>query len=147
MADEATSDSTVHLEAEECWELLRSVDVGRLAVATGDDVEIFPVNFIVEERRLLFRTSPGTKLVELARNRRVAFETDGWTDASAWSVVVKGEASELDYPSELRHAQRTGLETWAPDEKDRYVEITPSRITGRRFTKRSPEPRSQLWYF
>ena len=33
----------------ECWMLLRSLDVGRLAMSTDDcSVEIFPINFVVD---------------------------------------------------------------------------------------------------
>ena len=139
---------TQHLEAEECWSLLRRTKVGRLALASGDDVEIFPVNHLVDDKRLLFRTAPGTKLVETARGKNVAFEVDGWSDEEAWSVVLKGRAEELDYPSALRHAKRTGLESWAPDEKSHYVEITPTRLTGRRFVRRREEqPESTIWYW
>jgi uncharacterized protein len=136
-----------HLEAEECWSLLRRQEVGRLALATGDDVEIFPVNHLVDEQTVLFRTGPGTKLVETARGKNVAFEVDDWSAESAWSVVLHGRAEEVDYPSALRHAKRTGLESWAPDEKSHYVRIAPTRITGRRFTRRHEEPKTTLWYW
>jgi uncharacterized protein len=136
-----------HLEVEECWSLLRRQEVGRLALATGDDVEIFPVNHLVDEKTVLFRTAPGTKLVETARGRNVAFEVDGWSAESAWSVVLHGRAEELDHPSALRHAKRLGLESWAPDEKRHYVRITPTRITGRRFARRQQAPKESPWYW
>ena len=136
-----------HLEERECWSLLGRQEVGRIAFAAGDGVEVFPVNHLVDEQRVLFRTAPGTKLVETARGKSVAFEVDGWTDEAAWSVVVHGRAEELDYPSALRHAKRSGLESWAPDEKSHYVQITPQRITGRRFQRTQDEPTTTLWYF
>ena len=145
---QASDPGMEHLEAEECWSLLGRQEVGRLALAAGDDVEIFPVNHLVDEKRVLFRTSPGTKLVETARGKSVAFEVDGWSDEAAWSVVLHGRAEELDHPSALRHARRTGLESWAPDEKSHYVQIVPERITGRRFARKHDEqPKETLWYF
>jgi nitroimidazol reductase NimA-like FMN-containing flavoprotein (pyridoxamine 5'-phosphate oxidase superfamily) len=145
---EQNAGGMVHLEAQECWSLLGRAQVGRLAVANGDDVDIFPVNHLVDEKRVLFRTAPGTKLLEIASGRNVAFEVDDWSDEEAWSIVVKGRAEELDYPSALRHAKRSGLESWAPDEKSHYVQITPTRITGRRFARRREEPpRSTIWYW
>ena len=146
MAQE-TDTGSEHLEAEECWSLLRRQEVGRLAFAVGDDVEIFPVNHLVDEKTVLFRTAPGTKLVETGRGKNVAFEVDGWSDEAAWSVVLHGRAEELDYPSALRHAKRSGLESWAPDEKSHYVRITPTRLTGRRFARRQEEPKVTLWYW
>jgi hypothetical protein len=59
---------------------------------------------------------------------------------------VHGRAEELDHSSALRRAKRTGLESWAPDEKSHYVEITPTRVTGRRFARRQDDPKVTLRY-
>src|SRR4051794_22600393 len=84
--------SAVVLEADECWLLLSSAAIGRLAVSVAGDVDIFPVNYVVDDGALVFRTAEGTKLVELVIAGRVAFEVDGLDPAAgeAWSVVIKG---------------------------------------------------------
>ena len=133
------------LDLNECWELLSEGQIGRLAVAAVGTVEIFPLNYLVERKRILFRTAPGTKLLSLTIENQVAFEIDGWTEEKAWSVVVKGSAEALEYPSDLRHAKRLDLTPWSPTPKNVYVEITPDEVTGRRFA-RGTEPDFQ-WYW
>jgi nitroimidazol reductase NimA-like FMN-containing flavoprotein (pyridoxamine 5'-phosphate oxidase superfamily) len=124
------------LDEEQCWELLSTVEVGRLAVAAAGDVDIYPVNFVIDGSELIFRTAEGTKLVEVVLAGRVAFESDGYDPerGRAWSVVVKGQAHDLDRFSEIYHAQDLPLFPWNASPKERFVKITPNQITGRRFT-------------
>ena len=65
------------LDAPQCWALLRSVEVGRLAISIMNRPDIFPVNFIVDHGTVVFRTAEGTKLAGAVLNRAVAFEVDG----------------------------------------------------------------------
>ena len=62
----------VELSTQECWEILDRERFGRLAVAVNGDPDIFPINFLVDDQKLLMRTSPGTKLTELVINSVVA---------------------------------------------------------------------------
>lgn len=128
-----------HLGEDECWDALRSSSLGRLAVSVGGELDIFPVNFVAEDRRLLFRTAEGTKLLELTVNSRVAFETDGVGPEEAWSVVVKGTARILDKQSEIDAADQLPLRPLIPTLKYIFVEITPQSVSGRRFPL-VPEP-------
>jgi nitroimidazol reductase NimA-like FMN-containing flavoprotein (pyridoxamine 5'-phosphate oxidase superfamily) len=134
-----------HLSETECWSLLAKAEIGRLGVAVLGTVEIFPVNFVVDKMRIVFRTSPGHKLFVLTLRNSVAFEIDGWDDRSAWSVLVKGVAEPLQSDFEIREASKTGLESWAPDPKNTYVQIRPSEVTGRRF-ERAPIAET-IWYW
>jgi nitroimidazol reductase NimA-like FMN-containing flavoprotein (pyridoxamine 5'-phosphate oxidase superfamily) len=127
------------LSSEECWELLLSASFGRLAASVADDIEIFPLNFVAVDRRLLFRTAEGTKLLALTVNNRVALETDDIGRADAWSVVVKGIARVLDTQAEIDAADALPLRPLIPTLKYIWVEITPTEITGRRFNL-EPEP-------
>jgi nitroimidazol reductase NimA-like FMN-containing flavoprotein (pyridoxamine 5'-phosphate oxidase superfamily) len=134
-------DAPIHILTEdECWEALLSSSLGRLAVSVGGVPEIFPVNFIAADRRLLFRTSPGTKLIELTVNNRVAFETDGVGRDEAWSVVVKGTAAIIERQSDIDTADMLPLRPLIPTVKPIYVEIKPTELSGRRF-QLGPEPR------
>lgn len=141
----ASGSEIVHLSAAECWSLLSQAEVGRLGIAARGTVEIFPVNFVVDRERIVFRTSPGEKLLALSMTPAVAFEIDGWDDRQAWSVVVKGTATRLDDDSAFRAASRTGLKSWVPDPKNAYVQITPAEVTGRRF-ERGPTAET-VWYW
>ena len=120
-------------------ELLLSSSFGRLAAAVADDIEIFPLNFVVADKRLLFRTAEGTKLLALTVNNKVALETDAIGRADAWSVVVKGIARVLDTQAEIDAANALPLRPLVPTLKYIWVEITPTELSGRRFAL-EPEP-------
>lgn len=127
------------LSEDECWELLLSSSFGRLAAAVADDIEIFPLNFVAADKRLLFRTAEGTKLLALTVNNKVALETDDIGRADAWSVVVKGIARVLDTQAEIEAANALPLRPLVPTLKYIWVEITPTELSGRRFAL-EPEP-------
>lgn len=128
------------LDEETAWSLLRSRPVGRLALSVAGSPDIVPVNFFgTEDRRILIRTAPGTKLLELAINARVAFEVDDWDAASAWSVVVKGTAQRLDRDDDRALPSFAGaLRPWSPSFKNTWVVIAAEEITARRFRRGQP---------
>jgi len=123
----------VELDEHQCWELLRSQEVGRLAVAIANHPDIFPVNFVVDHASVVFRTAEGTKLAAAVLGESVAFEVDGETGGEAWSVVVKGQAVEIEKMYELFDAVELPLYPWHAAPKHRYVRILPEMVTGRRF--------------
>ena len=127
------------LSEDDCWELMLSANLGRLAVSVGGIPDIYPVNFVASDKRLLFRTTEGTKLLELTVNNNVAFESDGVGREQAWSVVVKGMARILDTRAEIDAAEELPLRPLVPTLKYIWVEITPRSLSGRRFTL-GPEP-------
>ena len=47
----------------ECLELLKTEEVGRIAVVVEGRPEIFPVNYVLDGNGIMFRTDRGTKLV------------------------------------------------------------------------------------
>lgn len=127
------------LSEEESWAELRHGPVGRLAVSVGGRPDIFPLNFVVHDGALYFRTAPGTKLLELAVNEHVALEVDSWTYDQARSVVVQGVAKRLESQAQIDAADRLPLLPWVPTLKYRWVRIVPETIRGLAFT-RAAEP-------
>lgn len=134
-----TPNPVEELDQRECWELLELAPIGRIALAAGGEIDIFPINFVVHEGALYFRTAPGTKLVELTINPQIALEVDGWDDGEAFSVVVKGEAERLEHMADIDAAERLPLMPFVPTLKYRWVRIRPTTVAGRRF-RRGPEP-------
>jgi uncharacterized protein len=124
------------LNQDECSELLGTVDVGRLAIAISNIPDIFPINYVTDHGTVVFRTAEGTKLAGAVLGRAVAFEIDGCDPVSgdAWSVVVKGQAVEIEQMYELFDAQDLPLFPWHAGAKLRYVRIEPNEVTGRRFS-------------
>lgn len=129
------------LSPEECWRLLSSATLGRLAVSVQDLPEIFPVNFAAVDGRILIHTAPGTKLVELLINRNVAFEIDDVGPDAAWSVIAKGAARILDTVTDVTAADELAVHSLMPTLKYIYIEIIPIELSGRRFNPgQSHEP-------
>jgi nitroimidazol reductase NimA-like FMN-containing flavoprotein (pyridoxamine 5'-phosphate oxidase superfamily) len=124
------------LTRSECFELLSHEYLGRVAVVGDQGPVIFPINFVLDRRMVVFRTDEGTKLDAAARGGRVAFEVDGAdaTSRTGWSVVVRGEAAEVTDPVELARLRKLRLSVWAPGSKSRYVRILPAKLTGRRIS-------------
>jgi uncharacterized protein len=121
------------LSEDESWHLLASMSLGRLVTSLAGQPEIFPVNFVVQRRTVLFRTAEGTKLLGVLTDNRVAFEADDHNVSEGWSVIVKGVAKVLYTSAEEEEAERAQLLPWTATSKRRYVRILPSEITGRRF--------------
>jgi uncharacterized protein len=137
--NETTGTEPVHLSADQCWALLRTAAVGRLAVDVGGSPDIFPVNYVVDHGTVVFRTAEGTKLAALTVAPLVAFEADGRFPGGpeepdqAWSVVVKGRTREIDRLAEVVATADLPLSPWHASPKGRFVRILPDEVTGRRF--------------
>lgn len=134
-----TAEPITVLSDDECWELLRSQSLGRIGLSVGDDPDIFPLNYVVNGDKVVFRTGEGTKLFELAVNGKVAFEVDDYDATGGWSVIVKGTAERLVNMGEINAADELPLKPWVASMKYNYVAITVTAISGRRFVF-GPEP-------
>ncbi|HZD00325.1 MAG TPA: pyridoxamine 5'-phosphate oxidase family protein [Actinomycetes bacterium] len=124
------------LSKDECFRLLAGQHLGRLVLVDDRGPIALPVNFVLDEHTVLFRTDEGTKLDVASRGARVAFEVDGVDEATrtGWSVLVRGEVAEVTDPAELTRVRALPLSPWAPGAKRRYVRILPTVLTGRRIT-------------
>jgi len=127
------------LSETECWNLLSSVALGRLVTSVDGRPDIFPVNFVVQHRTVLFRTAEGAKLVGTAINDHVLFEADDHGVTEGWSVIVKGTGRILRTHDEIDEAERAQLLPWTATAKQHFVRVRPLSVTGRRFAF-GPEP-------
>ncbi len=127
-----------HLEeiaVDECVQLLADHHLGRLAVVVDDQPLVFPVNYVMSGRSIVFRTDPGTKL-HAANGHRVAFEIDHF-DAryhDGWSVLVVGTAHEEHEAARVRDLERLPLRPWCAGAKAHWMRVGGGAITGRRIT-------------
>ena len=85
-------DTVTVMSDEQCWELLRGNELGRLGFHLLDEVHVVPINYTVDEDTLLFRTAEGSKLLGVVMHGDVVFEIDDHDEDAAWSVVVRGTA-------------------------------------------------------
>ena len=131
------------LTDEECWELLESEELGRLAYRLVDEVHLVPINYVVDGRALLFRTASGNKLLAAALHSDVALEIDWHDDLTAWSVVARGRMRRLQ-EDEAHRVESLPLRAWVSTPKFDVVELRPDVVTGRRFLLQRPEPDHEL---
>ena len=128
------------LNQRDCWQLLATTPVGRIGVLNDSAPEIYPVNHVVDGHTIVFRTEPGSKLRGLLRSPAVCFEVDGFdpADATGWSVLIKGRATEVHDPQELRRLAELDLRYWALGDKHHWIRVTPAEVTGRRIWRPQP---------
>ena len=134
-----TVDVLQTLSEQECWQKLSEGSLGRLVLHAAGEIDVFPVNYVVTDRLLYIRTAPGTKLVELTIHPDVVFEIDHVDDSSAYSVVVKGLAEEVQKQDEIDRADALPLVPFVPTLKYRWVRVSPTSVSGRAF-RRGAEP-------
>jgi nitroimidazol reductase NimA-like FMN-containing flavoprotein (pyridoxamine 5'-phosphate oxidase superfamily) len=124
------------LSDSECWRLLGSQDLGRIAIVIDGWPQVFPVNYAAEDRTILFRTGRGAKL-EHGRRSRVCFEVDGWDDRTGigWSVMVQGVIREITDDSDqgAETLRQLSVHPAAPGLRPYLLALFPSRVSGRRF--------------
>ena len=95
-----TTDPVIALSDEQCWERLRTQELGRLVTRVGDVLDIFPVNYVVDDGSVLFRTAQGSKLFELTVNDEVLFEVaeDQLLETARVCAQAMRHAYELEVP-------------------------------------------------
>ena len=125
------------MTTEECWEMLRANEFGRLAFHLAGEVHLTPVNYAVDQDTLLFRTAEGSKLLGVEMNPDVAFEIDEFDEHHARSVVIRGVARHLGEDEEHR-AENVPLRPWVQTLKYDVVEIRPTEVSGRTFELSRP---------
>lgn len=124
------------LEREECLRLLGEEVVGRLGVVDLGQPLIRPVNFVLDDDVIVFRSAEGSKLSG-GLGSEVCFEVDGVDRVAraGWSVVVEGvleEVTLLSGKTALDHTRAVAAEPWAPGTQAHWLRLAPGRITGRR---------------
>lgn len=146
MAEDRSADDVEHISTAECWELLQQSALGRLALVRDDGTpDIFPVNHLAHEGSLYVRTARDSKLLHIAHHPVAAFEVDGETESTRWSVVVRGPIERVTSDAELRDSGVRELRSWSPTHKLFAIRLTAHTVTGRRFAKsdgRADEPRA-----
>jgi nitroimidazol reductase NimA-like FMN-containing flavoprotein (pyridoxamine 5'-phosphate oxidase superfamily) len=114
----------------ECFQLVASLSIGRVAVARdGEPPLVVPVNYVLDGEVVVFRSDPGTKLSAL-REQRISFQVDVIDPfhRTGWSVLVAGVACECTR-AEVGHLT---VDPWAGGDKQHWIRVLPGRVTGRR---------------
>jgi hypothetical protein len=118
----------------QCRGYLGTGGVGRMVFAGLRGPEAIPVNYAMLGGDIVVRTGRHTSLVGRAAQAQVSFEVDHLEEplAEGWSVLASGLAQVVTTPSELETVRSLGLEPWAGGDKDTYLRISVTDMTGRR---------------
>lgn len=128
-----------HLTTAECWELLEHASLGRLAVTDSTGMpDVYPVNFRAHEGAVYLRTARDTKLARITARPMAALEVDDDDEDSRWSVVLRGDASQVRDEQEIQRSGVLHVQSGSPTFKPYVIKLTPRTVTGRRFPKRPP---------
>lgn len=129
-------DGPIHpLSRKECLELLQYHGfVGRLGFVVGGRPMVLPVNYLADDRSVVFCTHEGGVLSSLGAGAEVAFEVDDSRplEHSGWSVLVRGTARAVTDPDEVEALRRGGLRSWAARAPEVWVRIPIEELSGRR---------------
>jgi nitroimidazol reductase NimA-like FMN-containing flavoprotein (pyridoxamine 5'-phosphate oxidase superfamily) len=123
------------LSPSECWSLIAGGGVGRIATTTDDGPVILPVNFIVDNEAVVFRTTAYGLIGRISTASEIAFEVDRIDEAmrEGWSVLLVGAMERVEDPDEAAAALGSAeLEPWVGGVRNLVVRIRPRRVTGRR---------------
>ncbi|GGQ14165.1 helix-turn-helix domain-containing protein [Streptosporangium pseudovulgare] len=127
------------LEPAECLRLITPGGVGRVAFSGADGPTILPVNYVVHDGAVIFRTASGGPLDDTLRTGvrgvefKVAFEIDRLDEAGreGWSVLVRGGAHHVS-DEERAAVAEVDVRPWAGGERELFIRIVPTEISGRR---------------
>jgi nitroimidazol reductase NimA-like FMN-containing flavoprotein (pyridoxamine 5'-phosphate oxidase superfamily) len=123
------------LSEEACLELLQSQGIGRLAMVVDDRIDIFPVNYVMDGRSILFGTNEGHKILGFSAGE-VAFEVDSIEEEAhaGWSVVLHGTPELV---TDRVEPGEDAVHPWT-GHKEFLVRIRPRSITGRQVVPGAP---------
>jgi len=124
------------LSPDECFRLLATARVGRLAYLDDLGPLAVPVNYAMAGHDIVFRVEGGAKQAAM-RQPMLAFEVDHVDEdaRSGWSVLVRGAGTEVDLervPALLRAMEGHGPAPWAVGIHNVWLQIVPNIVTGRR---------------
>jgi transcriptional regulator with XRE-family HTH domain len=132
----AARNATLHeLTEAECRALIAPGGVGRFLFVQADRGPVaIPVNFKMDGADVVFRAGGDSATVAGIHQQPVSFDVDQLDEAlsEGWSVLLTGTAIVITDAPELSHVQSLDIQPWAGRDRDLYVRLSPTQITGRR---------------
>jgi transcriptional regulator with XRE-family HTH domain len=123
------------MEEEECWRYLGLAVVGRVIFDSERGPTALPVNYRMMGRAIVVRTDTSSHLGRLAADTgAIGFEVDHIDDAfqEGWSVLASGTVRHLEDDQELTAVRGLDVVPWAGGNRNTYLIIDVSLLTGRR---------------
>lgn len=139
------SDRITEMTNDECLRLLAANRFGRVAVNDDAGPIVLPVNYVVDDDAVLFRSSQGTKVEAAEREAPASFEIDAVDERTrtGWSVIARGTLSEVADPDQLERV-RTLPAPFAGGDRPYLLRLVLAEVTGRRIEL--PEGVPGSWY-
>jgi hypothetical protein len=125
------------LDPEECWRLIATQGIGRVAFVVDGEPAVLPVTFASAPPLIVFRTAAGSAFDRLVRDSEVAFEVD-WADPayhSGWSVVGRGVAHGLEGRLSPAELSSLCLRPWGLQVAPGWIGVELRELTGRRIVQ------------
>ena len=132
--DAVLGTALIELDREECLELLAAKSVGRIAYAADYGARILPVNYVLADDSIIFRTVPDGQIFHHALNSMCAFEIDDTDEffESGWSVIALGRL-QLATGDDFDHMRYGKLpQPWATGGRHMFVRLPCTQVSGRR---------------
>ncbi len=126
------------LSQEECLLRLKATGVGRVAGVLDSRPYVCPVNYVIHEGAVIFRTRSGSHLHKATLDSYAAFEIDSadFMYHEGWSVLVQGRSSHVVDPAEVITLAEVCAVPWVEDARDSFVRIRLDQVRGERISHR-----------
>jgi nitroimidazol reductase NimA-like FMN-containing flavoprotein (pyridoxamine 5'-phosphate oxidase superfamily) len=132
------------LDEAECLRLVSPGGIGRIAFTGRFGPTVLPVNYQLHQGTIVFRTAEDSPTDEDLRTGianaeyKVAFEIDDFSPAAreGWSVLIQGPVHHVESEAERASVREAGVEPWAGGPRELFLRVVPSRITGRRISRK-----------
>ncbi len=138
--------AAAELTEAECLSLMGTESIGRIAFVNAEGQQLVPVNFIVVDDLIYFRTSHDSLLSGFERGHDdVAFGIDHHDDSTrrGWNVTVHGHARQVEDRANINKILGDHrLAPWAGGVKPLVIEISPRCLAGRRVFQVNGSPQS-----
>lgn len=120
------------LSDERCLQLLGSEPVGRVGFSAGSLPVVYPVNYFLDGRTIVFRSEPGQKLYAAEHDSVACLEIDRYDPLGhdGWSVLATGRLS-LASPERAERLAGLPIAPWALAEASWFVELPIEVLSGR----------------
>jgi hypothetical protein len=123
----------VELGEDESWELASGRPFCRVAWTSGSGPELIPLNHVIRDHTVWFRTSAYSSLVRKVDDERIAVLVDDIDPESrlGWSVQLRGVA-HVHWHAEEVPDEVHDLHSWPSGTRPLWVEVRPDEVHGRR---------------
>ena len=124
----AAAQFALELDEQQCWDLMSTTPVGRLAWHGPTGITVVPVNYSVDDGEVVVRTTAYSAAARECDDSVVSFQVDAidLSSRSGWSVLIRGRAHQsVAGPDDC-------VDVWPAGPRPYVLRIDVHEVTGRR---------------